>query len=448
MRASARALFKRALLLALGIAALIGAAWLSERYPWRVDLSSGQRASLSVQAQAVLGALSGPVEVVSYARDAGSLRGSIAAFVARWQRVKPDFTLRFVDPDDDPAAMRALGVTLDGEIALNYAGRSQRLTQLSEREFAQALLRLAREGAQRVTFLTGHGERRSDGDANADLGRFAAALAADGIAIESLNLAAQTQVPDNAGVLVLASPETDYTDAETAQLIDWIGRGGALLWFTEPGPERGLEALFRALGIVQLAGQVVDATGQGLGVGDPSFVAITRYPEHRISRGFDLTALLPQTAAFARRPDAAFAATPLATSSTHSWTETGSISGDIAFDADSAEFPGPLDMALALERLSPGPGREQQRVVVVGDGDFLSNRFIGNGGNRTLGVRMVNWLLADDDLIDIDTVAAPDQSLELTPRSLGLIGLWWLVLVPALLALTGAIVVWRRRRQG
>ena len=55
---------------------------------------------------------------------------------------------------------------------------------------------------------------------------------------------------------------------------------------------------------------------------------------------------------------------------------------------------GPLDLGFALSRLSPRPDRREQRAVVIGDGDFLSNRFLGNGGNRELGQRVFNWLLA------------------------------------------------------
>lgn len=443
----------RARLLELGRLLLLGAVvaalgWASARHAWQWDLSHGQRASLTEASRGALAALDGPVEITSYAREAGDLRGRIAAFVARYQRAKPDLALRFVDPDADPEAMRARGITLDGELEIRHDGRTQRLARLDEREFTQALKRLAREDAGRVSFVVGHGERRSDGEANHDLARFAAALADDGLSVERLNLATAGAVPDNAGLVVIASPQVAFAEAEVAALVDWIGRGGALLWLTEPGAEDGLDALARALGIARLAGRVVDAAGQGLGLDDPSFVAVTDYPDHPALRGLDLTTLFPQAVAFARLANAPFAATPLIVTSARSWTETGPIEGAVAWDEAAGEFPGPLDLALALTRLSPGPVRDEQRVVVVGDGDFLSNRFLGNGGNRALGTRLVHWLLGDEALGAIGEVEAPDRRLELSPQALGAIGVALLVVLPLALAGTGAILVWRRRRGG
>ncbi len=427
-------------------AIVAGLGWASARHAWQWDLSQGQRASLTAASRAALAALDGPVEVTSYARASGDLRGRIAAFVARYQRAKADLTLSFVDPDADPEAMRARGITLDGELELRFAGRSQRLARLDEREFTQSLKRLAREDAGRVSFIVGHGERRSDGDANHDFGRFAAALADDGVSIERLNLATTGAVPDNAGLVVIASPQVAFAEAEVTAVVDWIDRGGALLWFTEPGADDGLDPLARALGLARLAGRVVDATGQGLGLDDPSFVVISDYPDHPALRGLDLTTLFPQAVAFARIANAPFAATPLLMSSARSWTEIGPIEGAIAWDEAAGEFPGPLDLGIALTRLSPGPVRDEQRVVVIGDGDFLSNRFLGNGGNRVLGTRLVHWLLGDEALGAVGEVEAPDRRLDFSPRTLGAIGVALLVALPLALAGTGAVVVWRRRR--
>jgi ABC-type uncharacterized transport system involved in gliding motility auxiliary subunit len=434
--------------LLLLLAALAGLGWVSARHAWQWDLSHAQRGTLAPASRAALAALDGPVEVTSYARASGDLRGRIAAFVAHYQRAKPDLRLSFVDPDADPGAMRARGITLDGELELRFAGRTQRLARLDEREFTQALKRLARADTARVSFIVGHGERRSDGEANHDLGRFAAALTADGLSIERIQLATAASIPDNAGLVVIASPQVPYSEVEAAAVVDWIERGGSLLWLAEPGAEDGLAPLARALGIAWLPGRIVDAAGQGLGVEDPSFVAITQYPPHPALRGLDLTTLFPQAAAVARLANAPFAATPLATTSARSWTETGPIEGAIAFDEGTGEVPGPLDLALALTRLSPGPDRHEQRIVVVGDGDFLSNRFLGNGGNRVLGTRLVHWLLGDEASGAIGVVEAPDARLDLSPSALGWIGLGLLVGLPAAIAGTGAAVLWRRRRRG
>ena len=83
---------------------------------------------------------------------------------------------------------------------------------------------------------------------------------------------------------------------------------------------------------------------------------------------------------------------------------------------------------------------------MIGDADFLSNSFLGNGGNREFGQRLFDWLLQDDALIEIADKGAPDRRLELSAASLGLIALGYLFVLPGGLLLTGMLIWWRRRR--
>jgi ABC-type uncharacterized transport system involved in gliding motility auxiliary subunit len=428
------------------LAAVAIAGWLSVHWQWRADFSHGQRASLSAATRDTLAALDGPVTVTSFARAEGPLRGTIAAFVARYRQLKPDLALVFVDPDVDPGAMRERGISLDGEIEIAYAGRTERVTALSERAFTQALQRVARDRERVVAFLAGHGERSPEGEANHDLGRFAQALAESGVRSVRLDPGAQAAIPDNLDLLVIAGPRVPVAPAVAAAIVDWVDRGGALLWLAEPGVDEGLDPLAQALGVRVLPGVAVDAAAQGLGIGDPGFAAINTFPPHPLTRDFDLTVLLPQAAALAAGGSPAFAAAPLLRTSDRSWTESGPVSGEIRYDAEAGEIPGPLDLGLALTRLSPRPDRAEQRVAVLGDGDFLSNRFLGNGGNRALGTRLVDWLLADDALLDIATVQAPDRELALTRTSMAAIGFGWLFGLPLALLAIGGVIAWRRRR--
>ena len=124
--------------LLIAIALLIG--FLSTRYGFVRDVSRAQRQSLGVESTRLLESMQGPIEIVSYARPQGSLRKTISDFVARYQRVKSDLSLRFVDPDADPNAMREAGVQIDGEIELRYNDRSERLKELSETASKQRLV--------------------------------------------------------------------------------------------------------------------------------------------------------------------------------------------------------------------------------------------------------------------------------------------------------------------
>ncbi|OOG51396.1 GldG family protein [Rhodanobacter sp. C01] len=437
-----------ALLLLLAAAAI---GYLSTRYVHEADWTANGRTSLSAESRAVLAQLHGPVDIVSYANPQGNLRQTVAGFLQRYQTVKPDLSLRFVDPQQDPAKMRELGITVDGALILHYKDREQRLDELSERSLTNALERLIRGSDRILAFVTGDGERRPDGPGNADLGTFINQLEGRGMRAVPLNFTQATDVPQHTDLVVLASPALALPSGEVQVLVRYVQGGGNLLWLTEPtNDDLGLDPLATALGLRVLPGVLVDGSGAALGLHDPRLIALGDYPPQAITRGFTLTTLFPQVSALAQVTQAGWAAKPFLRSSAQSWTEFHPIDNDkpsdIRFDAAAGELKGPLDFGFALSRLSPSPDKSEQRVVVIGDGDFLSNTFLGNGGNRALGERVFDWLLGDDKLVDLPPRGAPDRLIEISQAGLNAISFGFLLVLPLLLLLIGGLIVWRRRR--
>jgi len=450
-----RHLFRRldgwlfALLLVLAVGAV---GYLSTRYAHEADWTANGRTSLSAESRAVLAQLTGPVEIVSYANPQGDLRQTVAGFLQRYQAVKPDLSLRFVDPQLDPAKMRELGITVDGALILHYKDHEQRLDELSERSLTNALERLVRGSDRIVAFVTGDGERRADGQANADLGTFMAQLEARGMRAVPLNFAQVSAVPEHTDLVVLASPTLALPPGAAQALVGYVQNGGNLLWLTEPAnDDLGLKPLADALGVHVLPGVLVDGGGTALGLHDPRMIALGDYPPQAITQGFTLTTLFPQASALAQVAQAGWAVKPFLRSGAQSWTEFHPIDNDkpsdIRFDASSGELKGPLDFGFALSRLSPSPDKSEQRAVVIGDGDFLSNTFLGNGGNRALGERIFDWLLGDDKLVDLPPRGAPDRLLQISQAELNTVSFGFLIALPLLLLLIGGLIVWRRRRR-
>ncbi|WP_266169258.1 GldG family protein [Dyella subtropica] len=439
-------------LFALALLAGAGAiGYLTVRHNHIADWSHEGRSSLTPESQAVLATLTGPVDIVSYANPRGDLRQTVSSFIERYRRVKPDLTLRFVDPQQDPAAMRELGITVDGALILHYQNREQRLDELSERSLTNALERLARGGERVVAFVTGDGERHADGKANADLGMFTAQLEGRGMRAVPLNFSQVTAVPQHTDLVVLASPTLALPPGAVKALTDYVANGGNLLWLTEPANEDlGLQPLADALGVRVLPGVLVDGQGTALGLQDPRLIALGSYPIHAITRGFTLTTLFPQVSALAQVNRSGWEVYAFLRSGPQSWTAFKPIdnahASDIRYDAEAGELKGPLDFGFALTRLSPSPDKGEQRVVVIGDGDFLSNTFLGNGGNRALGERVFDWLLGDDALVNLPPRGAPDRLLQISQGQLNAVTLGFLVGLPLLLLGIGGVIVWRRRR--
>jgi hypothetical protein len=321
MRARLDALLVFVLLL-LAAAAL---GYLSTRYSTSWDWTYDARASIAPQSIAVLRDLKRPLLVTSYVNPGSGLRATISGFIARYQRHKPNLSLRFIDPATDPAAIRAAGISVDGELVLRYGDRSLHLTQLSDQSFTDALADLARGGTRIVAFVTGDGERSADGRANADLGSFMAQMAAQGVRALPLNFAQVASVPQNANLVVLASPLAQLAPGSAHALVQWLHDGGNLLWLTDPGSEHlGLAPLENVLGIRALPGEIIDPSGAAAGVRDPRVLVVSHYPPDPITRDFTLDTAFPGVVALART-QGNWKYTPLLVSSAQSYTAPAGI---------------------------------------------------------------------------------------------------------------------------
>ena len=437
---------------ALFLAAVGLLAWLSTRYVIQTDWTAGGRNTLAEDSQRLLDELNGTVTITAYARQDQNLRRHIQDLVARYQRYYPAMQLQFVNPDVEPDRARAEGITVDGELVISYQGRSERIQQLAEQALSNGLLRVARQGGRWIAFITGHGERDPLGQANHDLGTFGKELQRKGLQVQSLNLAQNPTIPDNTQVLVIASPQVDLLPGEIRLIINYVNNGGNLLWLMEPEKPGGLEALAENLKFEVLPGIVVDATTQLFGIQSPDFALVVEYPPHAITQELQVMTLFPRAAALELTENKDWDGRPLLTTLARAWTETGELVDEIRFDAGSGERAGPLDIGFALTRNHEQENQDdnaesrEQRLVVVGDGDFLSNTFVGNGGNLELGLNIIDWLGHEDAFIAIRPKTAPDLQLSLSSTAQAVISIGFLFVLPLLL-LSAGLFIWLRRRK-
>jgi len=185
------------------------------------------------------------------------------------------------------------------------------------------------------------------------------------------------------------------------------------------------------------------------GVDNPEFVVVTGYPRHAITNDMETVTLFPEAVALEINDTQEWDSLPLLLTLERSWTELGKLEGDISFDPGTDERAGPLQIGILLTRertIVEGQDAIQQRVIIIGDGDFLSDTYLGNAGNLDLGLNLSHWLSHDETLIDIHVKSAPDTSLVLGKVSKAVIGLGFLLGLPALLLLSG-LVIWARRRR-
>lgn len=440
--------YRRWLRLVMLGALMPGIIWLGHTWQAESDWSANGRNSLSRASTALLDALPASLEITAWSRDDSQTRQSVADLLSRYQRHRPDIDIRYRDPERFPEEARRLNIGASPVLLFRYQERSTQVDTLSESAISQGLHRLLNDGERFIAFLSGHGERRFDGEANHDYGNLGAELARRGLKAMPLDMNATSRIPDNIQALVVADPQIELLAGERRRLQEYLDNGGNLLILADTGGLKGLEPLLATLGTGLLPGIVVDAATQALGIDDPSFALVTQYPPHQAVREFGLLTLFPRSKALVLEDRDDWISTPLLQTLDRAWTETSAIQGQIGFNADTEERAGPLTLAIAFERdLENTDGTTiQQRIIVGGDADFLSNSYIGNGGNLALGVRLLEWLSEGNAAPNIPISGAADRTLNLGRTATLVIGLGFLIALPLFYVACGFVIRGVRRR--
>ncbi len=448
-------------------------------HPMQWDITQNASNSLDSSSIDVLRLLKGEVKltVFSSGRNAkgADIRKLIHDFVALYQRYKPDISLVFVDPMLHPEQARNANIQATGEMLVEYAGRGETLSMLSEPSLTGALLRLAHNEEKLLMYVDGHGERKLDGIANRDLGEFGKRLQRNGYRIGSLNLTVAQDVPTNVTTLVIAQPQVDLLPGETAKLLRYVDSGGNLLWLVDDEPLHGLEPLAEKLMLRLPPGTVVDPAAEEMRA-PANWAIATEYPPHAVTHDFNLITVFPFARALGWKESKEWQHSALVEVAHRGWVSTsktqeimplpppggvepsgaegeaeqllpqlaGSTSNvsQLRFDKNR-DVPGPAVVALALQR---NIDSREQRIIVVGSGSFVANAYSGNAGNLDLGVNMVNWLANEDRFISIRPHATKDSLINLNKTQLSLISIGLVIVLPLLLVLVGSTLWWRRRR--
>ncbi len=406
------------------------------------DVTSNQRHSLSNTTQDFVSQLTEPVTIQVFISPNHDYRQSIVNLLNRYQSLSNQLTIHYIDPDFSPDLVRLHNIQQQGEIVFSKGERQQHTFDLSEQSITNAIMAVTREQDKWLVFIEGHGERRPDHQANFNLSLWADQLKQKGFKLKSINLVTHPHIPQNTAAVIIASPQTNWLEGEIAIIQRYLDDDGNLLWLTEPDQPESLNALAEYLGLEMIPGTITDPNTAFLGIADPLNALVTDYAQHPISQAVSSVTLFPQATAMSVLSAVdKWHYDALLTTPDNVWSDRNP--SQQATYSDDGDMMGPLNLAYVLSSKTSA----QQRIAVIGDGDFLSNSFLGNASNSELGIALMDWLAQDDALIHIPVKHTTDNQLNLSNTASLFIGLGFFVVLPALLLLVGLGLWWYRRRQ-
>ena len=324
-------------------------------------------------------------------------------------------------------------------------------------------------GLPLVGFLTGHEER----DVNNFGTRgyytvtqekpFRWSLLNNGTQITSLNL--NNPVDNKINILVIADVKKQFSEIEKKNLNDYIDKGGNLILACDLKRQDNMNPLVARFGVKFLPGQIAEYNKNY--TMDLVTSEITRkgknlaYQFNEKIVKEEACVVMPGAVALAYEKNPGFKYTPVLVSDTvkdiaqidsiGSWNElqtTDFIDGIAKYNPEKGETLGPLVTALALTRKV---GNKEQRIMVLGDADCLSNGEISQEreGIKARNFSFINgmffWLTNEQSPIDVRRPHNPDDNMLLKKDDMGFYKILYKIIIPALLVL-GFLLIWLRRK--
>ena len=415
---------------------------LSVRHQIAMDWTTGGRNTLSVASVTLLQSMPERIHVRAFIGDNEQLREATRQMLRRYQRAHQHVALEFIDPVREPRETERLGVRNVGELVVEYAGRRENVQALSEQQVSIALARLARSDKRWVAVFSGRGERELLGTSAESLGQFTRHLRSLGMQVQQLAIGNGQAIATNVSVVVILQPRQTWSEEDFRPLQEWIVGGGNVLWLADAGGTP-IDALAAMLGVTPEPGLLVDPSSRLNGKPTPEFIVVNGYGSHVVTKDLPGFSAFPTATSLAWEAPAGWHFTGIAATGLRAWRESGDLSKALRFDA-SEDTVGPLDIALAGRRRHPSQQGEQ-RIMVFGDIDFLSNAYLGLGANRVLGSNALNWLNGDHDVLSVPVVMAQDLDYNPNQTARSIIALAAPIALPLALLAFG-LLRWRARR--
>tara|TARA_B100001248_G_C27379284_1_gene456065 strand:- start:619 stop:2043 length:1425 start_codon:yes stop_codon:yes gene_type:complete len=447
-------------LILLVVSFLVFLNYIAVRHNQTFDLTQEKINSLSDQSLKVLGALSGNVSVKVFYKGAEALQDRQAVnqvlnlFEEKTSKLKVEFidayvsnmrSQKYLAPLADRDQSSVFVFVEQGEKKIRVEPGSNPMGSFGEEDVTRALIKLTRRGEKRIYFIVGHGERELNSESAQGLKAFKEELESSSYDLEELNLVEKSQVPEDAALVCVLGPKQAYLESEIRVLENYLSKGGELLLALDPGEKHNLSGLARKVGVDFKNNYVIlldptrgQASATSIGTQFDSKNPITAsLPENKTLTLFDMASELEIDPVTSKGLDVSVLVSTAPSSFIMKElktevTDTGTQKSFPVFIYSTGSFGGEKENDPSF------------KAVVVGDSDFLTNRFFLVGSNRDLTMNTVAQLTEQKDLISIRPREQKGDKLYLTgPVHLGMV-MAGVSLPVVLLLLSG--VLWYRRR--
>lgn len=462
------------LTLALSLVFLLSINYVMTARDVRRDVSYFKTTEPSASTKRQLTKLQTPVKALLFYRKTDDVLGQLEPYFASLAKASPKFTYEVLDSALVPELARKHRVTGNGSVLLlqgeGDAQKAQPIKIGNELTDARAQLRkldglfqqnfskLA-QPERSVQLTVGHAERNTKQD---ETERGEGTKVLDEV-WKRLNLKTSklgvgqglaNTVPDGSGAVIVMGPQQKFLPEEVQSLLEYVRKGGRLLLMVDPGDDNdGLDSLLEGLGVSRQPGTLASAKSHMKRKYDNSdrvIVFSNKYSSHpsvttanRYSN--EVATVFVSGVGLAKAPPKP--QNTLKPSVTFPLRSSSDFFRDVNenFDRDATEPEETVNLVAAVTT-TDGKGVEG-RAVVIGDGDFMTDKLAANNGNLMVFIDSLAWLIGNEEL-NAEVSSEEDVPIEHTRDKDKLYFYATTFAVPMPLFGLGLWVARRRRRSG
>jgi hypothetical protein len=416
-----------------------------------LDMTPTKDHTLSDQAQRTARRLADDVRITLFfnSQEQGRVR-EMKDLLRRFTDQSSHLTFRMLDLDRSPLLATQYGIVNYNTAVVEGSGRKLLVRDLSEDELTTTLIKLIDGGERVAVFAVGHGENDpTNPDPRSGLSQAAKALEADNYRIERMT-DLRGGIPDEVALLVSSNPRTDFTDSEITALDNYLKRGGGALLLVDAGSAPRLAAFLREFGIEQGNDLIVDERNR-LFYADSFAPQVAFFNDQILPYTGAPPAVFPLAQSILpvepARADVQVAPFAFTGSDTFADKDRVVAEGVVPTFREGIDLPGPVPVA-AIARYAGENDQKSGSLVVVGDGQFASNLYVGTLGNRDLFVNLAHLAGRAEALIGTRREIMPGGTFSRVHLTAGQGRiLFWVsaAILPATMLLVGVLVGWRRR---
>ncbi|MBE5921619.1 MAG: hypothetical protein E7269_02555 [Lachnospiraceae bacterium] len=336
----------------------------------------------------------------------------------------------FINETDDKGNEATTGIDIEGQITT-------------------AIKYVSSEYIQTVYYMQGHGEEEEKSPSET----FASEVMKLNMDFKYWDMTDTDELPDDCDVLIINGPQTDFNDAETEAILEYLDNGGAALIDVRLNTNEGFtlpnfEKILAAYGIEIAGGGVVESNSNYY-FENEVYSIVPRMRSHAITD--DL--ILAETELMLYLADALdtletvegkddISIVPFLQTSSYAYLKER---GSVTTQKTEGDRSGTFNLGMAIS--NPVSEDADTRMVVFSTHYLMMDQTNDNvnGGNYKLLVSAISWLADQEDNISLAAKGLTPDSLILTAAEVNRTAIVVVFVIPFAI-LIGGFVVWQKRR--